>query len=59
MNSNRVAIPTLVRIKIGALGRMGIYLSRQGHRRVAVFQSEGLLDGISSQFAFRIAVSVD
>src|SRR5262249_54164667 len=47
MNSNRVAIPTLVRIKTGALGRMGIYLSRQGHRRVAVFQSEGLLGDIS------------
>jgi glycerol-1-phosphate dehydrogenase [NAD(P)+] len=49
MNSNRVAIPTLVRIKTGALGRMGIYLSRQGHRHVAVFQSEGLLDDISSR----------
>jgi glycerol-1-phosphate dehydrogenase [NAD(P)+] len=49
MNSNRVAIPTLVRIKAGALGRMGIYLSRQGHRRVAVFQSAGLLDDICSQ----------
>jgi len=49
MESNRVAIPTLVRIKTGALGRMGIYLSRQGHRRVAVFQSEGLLDDITSR----------
>src|SRR5262245_43954656 len=49
MNSNRVAIPTIVRIKTGALGRMGIYLSRQGHRRVAVFQSDGLLDDITSR----------
>src|SRR5262245_61134727 len=49
MNSDRVAIPTLVRIKTGALGRMGIYLSRLGHRRVAVFQSAGLLDDISSR----------
>jgi len=48
MNYNRVAIPTLVRIKPGALGRMGIYLQRQGHRCVAVFQSAGLLDDISS-----------
>src|SRR5262249_17891264 len=52
MNSNRVAIPTLVRIKTGALGRMGIYLSRQGHRRVAVFQSAGLLDDICGQIRF-------
>src|SRR5262245_57398773 len=48
MNYNRVAIPTLVRIKAGALGRMGVYLSRQGHRRVAIFQSTGALDEISS-----------
>ena len=52
MNSNRVAIPTLVRINTGALGRMGIYLSRQGHRHVAVFQSAGLLDDISSRMRF-------
>ena len=52
MNSNRVAIPTLVRIKTGALGRMGIYLSRQQHRRVAVFQSAGLLDHISGRMRF-------
>lgn len=49
MNYNRVAIPTLVRIKSGALGRMGAYLSRHGHRRVAVFQSAGALDDISSR----------
>src|SRR5262245_51281218 len=49
MNYNRVAIPTLVRIKTGALGRMGTYLSRHGHRRVAVFQSAGALDDISSR----------
>src|SRR5262249_32967648 len=46
---NRVAIPTLVRIKTGALGRMGIYLARQGYPRVAVFQSDGLLDDITSR----------
>src|SRR5262245_33553001 len=49
MNSNRAAIPTLVRSKTGALGRMGIYLSRQGHRRIAVFQSAGILDDIASR----------
>src|SRR5262245_14873077 len=49
MSYNRVAIPTLVRIKSGALGRMGTYLSRHGHRRVAVFQSAGALNDISSR----------
>jgi glycerol-1-phosphate dehydrogenase [NAD(P)+] len=42
----RVTIPTLVRIKPGALARSGIYLDRMGHRRVVVFQSEGLPNGI-------------
>jgi glycerol-1-phosphate dehydrogenase [NAD(P)+] len=49
MHSNRVAIPTLVRIKAGAIGRMGIYLSRKGHRCAAIFQSGGLPDEISSR----------
>jgi glycerol-1-phosphate dehydrogenase [NAD(P)+] len=40
--STRVAIPTLVRIKPEALARAGVYLSRFGHSRVAVFLSEGL-----------------
>ncbi len=38
----RVTIPTLVRIKPGALARSGIYLDRMGHQRIVVFQSEGL-----------------
>src|SRR5215831_4185577 len=49
MNTNRIAIPTLVRIKPAALTRLGIYLSRFGHHRVAVFQSAGLLDDIVSR----------
>src|SRR5215470_11024457 len=48
MDPNRIAIPTLVRIKPGALTRMGIYLSRFGHRRIAVFQSAGLLEELAS-----------
>jgi glycerol-1-phosphate dehydrogenase [NAD(P)+] len=52
MSYNRVAIPSLVRIKTGALGRMGVYLSRQGHRSVAVFQSAGLVDEIPSRMRF-------
>src|SRR5690348_8674970 len=43
MNS-RVAIPSLVRIKTGALARLGIYLSRSSHKRIAVFLSAGLGD---------------
>jgi glycerol-1-phosphate dehydrogenase [NAD(P)+] len=50
MNSTRVAIPTLVRIKPGALARMGIYLSRAKHRRVLVFQSEGLPRELPNSF---------
>ncbi len=40
--STRIAIPTLVRIKVGALARLGIYLSRFGYQRIAVLQSAGL-----------------
>jgi glycerol-1-phosphate dehydrogenase [NAD(P)+] len=42
MNPNRVAIPSLVRIKSAALTRLGIYLLRSNHQRVAIFQSSGL-----------------
>jgi glycerol-1-phosphate dehydrogenase [NAD(P)+] len=49
MGPNRIAIPTLVRIKSAALTRMGIYLSRFGHQRIAVFQSAGLPEEIASR----------
>lgn len=45
--STRVTIPTLVRIKPGALARVGIYLTRFDHRSVAVFTSHGLPTSIS------------
>ena len=38
----QIAIPTLVRVKDGALDRLGVYLSRNGHRKVAVLMSKGL-----------------
>jgi glycerol-1-phosphate dehydrogenase [NAD(P)+] len=38
----QIAIPTLVRVKDGALDRLGIYLARAGHRRVGVLVSKGL-----------------
>jgi glycerol-1-phosphate dehydrogenase [NAD(P)+] len=39
----QIAIPTLVRVKEGALDRLGLYLARAGHARVAVMVSRGLL----------------
>jgi glycerol-1-phosphate dehydrogenase [NAD(P)+] len=42
LRPTQIAIPTLVRVKDGALDRLGIYLSRGGHRRVAVLVSKGL-----------------
>jgi glycerol-1-phosphate dehydrogenase [NAD(P)+] len=37
-----VGIPTFVRIKAGALDRLGIYAGRHRHRRVTLIVSEGL-----------------
>ena len=42
LRPTQIAIPTLVRVKDGALDRLGIYLARGGHRRVAVLVSKGL-----------------
>jgi glycerol-1-phosphate dehydrogenase [NAD(P)+] len=39
----QIAIPTLVRVKEGALDRVGVYLGHGGHRRVAVLLSKGLV----------------
>lgn len=39
----QIGIPTVVRVKPGALDRLGIYLSRQGHRRVVMVTSEGMV----------------
>src|SRR5262245_1249768 len=36
------SLPTLVRVKEGALDRVGIYLSRENRRNVAVIVSQGL-----------------
>jgi glycerol-1-phosphate dehydrogenase [NAD(P)+] len=44
MLQTRVTIPALVRIKPGALGRAGVYLSRANHRRVVVFQGSHVTD---------------
>ncbi len=42
LRPTQIAIPTLVRVKDGALDRLGTYLRRGGHRRVAVLLSKGL-----------------
>lgn len=42
LRSTQIAIPTLVRVKPGALDRLGIYLGRHGHRKVSVLISQGL-----------------
>lgn len=39
----QIGLPTLVRVKDGSLDRLGIYLQRHGHRRVAVLQSQDLV----------------
>ncbi|MBM9538758.1 iron-containing alcohol dehydrogenase [Desulfobulbus alkaliphilus] len=40
--SRQIKVPSLVRIKPGALERLGIYLRRDGHNRVLVLASKGL-----------------
>ncbi len=45
-------IPSLVRIKPGALDRIGTYLARSGFRRAALLHSEGLPDALVER-AFR------
>lgn len=42
LRPTQIAIPTLVRAKEGALDRLGIYLARNQHRKVAVLVSHAL-----------------
>jgi hypothetical protein len=41
--ATNVSIPSLVRVKSGAIDRLGIYLKRSGHTPVLVLASEGLV----------------
>lgn len=43
LRPTQIAIPTLVRVKDGALDRLGAYLARGGHRKAAVLLSKGLV----------------
>jgi glycerol-1-phosphate dehydrogenase [NAD(P)+] len=45
----QIAIPTLVRVKDGALDRLGVYLSREGRDNVAVLVSHGLTGSIQER----------
>jgi glycerol-1-phosphate dehydrogenase [NAD(P)+] len=49
IRSNQIAVPTLVRVKEGALDRLGIYLQRGAHRRTAVLVSAGLLAALQDR----------
>lgn len=42
LRPTQIAIPTLVRVKEGAVDRLGIYLRRHGRQKVAVLASKGL-----------------
>ncbi len=47
IRAKQITVPDLVRIKPGALDRLGIYLRRGGHMRVLVLCSQGLPESIS------------
>jgi glycerol-1-phosphate dehydrogenase [NAD(P)+] len=42
MSANTISVPALVRVKPGALDRLGLYLARAGRVRVAIMHSCGL-----------------
>src|SRR5262249_40316616 len=46
MKNVQINVPKLVRIKAGALQRLGLYLARSGLTSAALFHSEGLLPAI-------------
>ena len=39
----QIAIPSLVRVKPGALDRLGLYLKRNGHTKAMVLVSQGMV----------------
>lgn len=43
MIKTQIAIPSLVRVKVGALGRLGLYLRRNAHRRAMVLVSKDMV----------------
>lgn len=55
MRRSMIRIPELVRIKPGALDRLGLYLARPGFRRVVLMMSEGL----PAELPARVRASLD
>jgi glycerol-1-phosphate dehydrogenase [NAD(P)+] len=51
LRPTQIAVPTLVRVKDGALDRLGIYLGRGAHRKVAVLLSKGLVAPLPDRVA--------
>jgi glycerol-1-phosphate dehydrogenase [NAD(P)+] len=51
LRPSQIAIPTLVRVKDGALDRLGVYLRRHGRLKVAVLISKGLLPELAERVA--------
>jgi glycerol-1-phosphate dehydrogenase [NAD(P)+] len=45
----QIGLPTIVRVKDGALDRLGLYLNRAKLDRVVVIQSEGLVDSLTQR----------
>jgi len=46
MKNAQISVPRLVRIKAGALERLGLYLARSRLTPIALFHSEGMLPAI-------------
>lgn len=51
LRPTQISIPTLVRVKVGVLDRVGMYLERQHCRAVAVLVSERLLPQLTERVA--------
>ena len=51
LRPTQIAIPTLARVKDGALDRLGIYLARGGHHKVAILLSKGLVAPLPERVA--------
>mgnify|MGYP000972445884 CR=1 FL=1 len=43
----QILVPSLVRIKSGALSRLGLYCRREGHEKVLVMESAGLPEAVT------------
>jgi glycerol-1-phosphate dehydrogenase [NAD(P)+] len=55
MRSHLIEVPTIVRIKPGALGRIGLYLARPNLRRIFLVRSHGLVPAFVATLGTSIA----